>query len=74
MLDNIPLEINLYTFVQTVDEPGKPNIGSPIKVPPELRITTLLSVLQSPMYCFTNVGVTSFSGSFFCGISRSDSA
>ena len=50
MLDNIPLKINLNTFVQTVDEPEKSNIGSPIKVPPELRITTLLGVLQLPMY------------------------
>ena len=63
MLDNIPLKINLNTFVQTDDEPGKSNTGSPIKVPPELGITTLLGVLQPPMYCFTNVGGTSFSGS-----------
>ena len=59
-MDNIPQKINLHTFVQTVDKPGKSNIGSSIKTPPRLGITTLLSVLQTSMYYFTNVGMTSF--------------
>ena len=59
-IDNIPLKINLHTFVQTVDKPGKSNIGRSIKAPPRLGITTLLSVLQTSMYYFTNVDMISF--------------